>query len=294
MKRYEFTFESVNSDNYTKPITVLIIEPDTLTADTGAMLFTHGWGGNRFQHEDKMLYAADPFNLVCVSVEYRQSGYDFNPVTGRGSYCPYDASFYQVFDVLNGLRTLLDLRPQLNRNRLFHYGGSQGGHIALLSSLYVPHTFAFIYASCPLTHLDSEIRLWPGRSFTPDELSIRSVPEHAAAIQTPIYVEYGTADLTVNCDRHSRAFEKQLNDLGKKNAFKVYPGGGHSLVPTTNKLDAFKENVPQLMQTMTRDEPDEFLCQAIITIPTPANKLIINWSQPTGSANLFHWEKTLC
>lgn len=293
MKRYEFTFESVNSDSYTKPITVLVVEPETLTPHTGAMLFTHGWGGSRFQHEDKMLYAADPFDLVCISVEYRQSGYDFNPVTGRGAYLPYDASFYQVFDVLNGLRTLLDLRPGLNRNRLFHYGGSQGGHIALLSSLYVPHTFAFIYASCPLTHLDTDIRTWPGRSFTPDELSIRSVPDHAREIQTPIHVEYGTADLTVDCDRHSRALEKQLNALGKTNSFKPYPNGGHDLMPTTNKLAAFKENVPALMQTAVCDETDDFLQQATITIPTPANKLIIDWSQPTGSVNLFHWEKPI-
>lgn len=294
MKRYEFSFESVNSENYTKPITVLVVEPETLTPETGAMLFTHGWGGSRFQHEDKMLYAAEPYNLVCISVEYRQSGFDFNPVTGLGSYLPYDASFYQVFDVLNGLRTLLDLRPNLNRKRLFHYGGSQGGHIALLTALYVPRTFAFIYASCPLTHLDTEIRLWPGRSFTADELSIRSFPDHAQEIQTPIHVEYGTADLTVNCDRHSRALEKQLHHLGKKNTFKAYPNGGHDLMPTTNKLEAFKENVPALMRTCTRDEPDDFLRKAAVTISTPNNKLIIDWSEPTGSVNLFHWDKPIC
>jgi hypothetical protein len=46
------------------------------------MLFTHGWGGNRFQHEDKMQGAVDAFDLVCVSVEFRQSGYAF----GCGSF----------------------------------------------------------------------------------------------------------------------------------------------------------------------------------------------------------------
>ena len=293
MKRFEFTFESVNSDNYTKPITVLVIEPDNITPSTGVMLFTHGWGGNRFQHEDKMLHAADAFDLVCISVEYRQSGYDFNPVTGLGAYRPYDASFYQVFDVLNALRSVLHVRPDLNRNRLFHYGGSQGGHIALLTSLYAPKTFAFIYASSPLTHLDEDIRLWTGRSFTPDELSIRSVPDHANQIDTPVHVEYGDADLTVNCDRHSRSLQKQLEELGKPNSFILYPGGGHDLMPTTNKLDAFKENVSELMRTRTRENPDDFLDQSVVSIPTPNNKLIIDWSQPTTSLQLFKWKNPI-
>ena len=291
MARYEITFESVNSANYAKPVTALVIEPDHPTPATGAMLFTHGWGGNRFQHEDKMRAAADAFDLACLSVEYRQSGYDFNPVTGRGSSMPYDASFYQVFDVLNGLRTLLRLHPNLNRRRLFHYGGSQGGHIALLSALYVPRTFAFVYASSPVTHLDSEIRLWAGRAFTPDELSIRDVLAHAAEIQTPVYVEYGTADLTVSCDRHSRALERRLIECGRPGVFKVYPGGGHDLMPAISKLDAFQENVPPLMRTLTRDDTDDWLAGRTISIATSGNRLIIDWTQPTRSPDLFHWEK---
>ena len=155
----------MNSENYVKPIAVAVIEPDNVDTETGMMLFSHGWGGNRFQHQDKMEYTADRFNLICLSAEYRQSGYDFNPVTGKGSYVPYDASFHQVFDTLNALRHMLDLRPKTNRRRLFHYGGSQGGHIALLSAIYAPQTFAFIYASCPVTHLGREQQEWAGRTF---------------------------------------------------------------------------------------------------------------------------------
>ncbi|MDD3928019.1 MAG: hypothetical protein PHT33_15355 [bacterium] len=119
MKRYEISFASVNSESYPKTITVLTVEPDCLNSDTGVMLFTHGWGGNRFQHLDKMEYTADKFNLVCISAEYRQSGYDFDAISGLGSYRPYDASFYQVFDVLNSLRELLLLKPGINRKRIF-------------------------------------------------------------------------------------------------------------------------------------------------------------------------------
>ena len=74
MKRYEFTFHSVNADPYPKPITVLVVAPDVMDENTGVMLFCHGWGGNRFQHQDKMEFTADTFNIVCIAPEYRQSG----------------------------------------------------------------------------------------------------------------------------------------------------------------------------------------------------------------------------
>jgi len=109
MRKYEIVYENINVETYLKPISVFVIEPDEINSETGVMLFTHGWGGNRFQHQDRMEYAVENFNVVGLSVEYRQSGYDFNSITGHGSYRPYDASFLQVFDVLNGLRFFLQI-----------------------------------------------------------------------------------------------------------------------------------------------------------------------------------------
>jgi dienelactone hydrolase len=291
MRKYEFVFNSVNSEIYPKPITVLVMEPDNIDKNTGAMLFTHGWAGNRFQHQDKMEYTVDKFNLVCISVEYRMSGFDFDPVTGHGAYLPYDASFYQVFDVLNGFREVIKFYPQIEHKRFYHYGGSQGGHIALLSSMYVPNTFAFIYASCPLTHLDNKFCISAGRSFAKDELSIRNIYDHADLIQTPIYVEHGTADTTVNYQRHSQALESCLNKLNKRASFKYYKGGEHDLMPAISKLDAFKENVPQLMTSIQRDCQNDFLQNSKVKISTPGSTLIIDWSQPAHSIDLFHWKK---
>ncbi|MCK5843898.1 MAG: hypothetical protein KAG97_04265, partial [Victivallales bacterium] len=107
MKKREITFDSLNSESYSKPVAVFVLIPDQTDSETGAMLFTHGWGGNRFQHQDKMEYTVENSNVIALSVEYRMSGFDFNPLTGHGSYRPYDASFLQVFDVLNGLRVVL-------------------------------------------------------------------------------------------------------------------------------------------------------------------------------------------
>ncbi|MFA6714081.1 MAG: prolyl oligopeptidase family serine peptidase [Victivallaceae bacterium] len=289
MRKYEYTFNSVNSAVYSKPITVLVLEPDNLNKDTGIMLFTHGWGGNRFQHQDKMEYSVDRHNLVCISTEYRMSGYDFNPVTGLGSYRPYDASFHQTFDVLNALREIARLYPAINRKRFYHYGGSQGGHIALLSAVFAPNTFAFVYTSSALIEITPDIREWTGREFMDYELNIRNVPAHADMIKCPLLLEHGTADETVPCD-HAHRLENKLTELGKKFDMCYYEGGSHSLGPTITKIDAFTQRAETSMKTAFNPEIDDFSAKSKITINCGSKTLLIDWSQKADSVDLFKWQ----
>ncbi len=289
MKCFEVTFDSVNSENYSKPITMFVISPDNIDSQTGAMLFTHGWGGNRFQHRDKMEYTADEFNLVCISVEYRMSGYDFNPVTGLGAQVPYDGSFYQVFDVLNGLRFVLTLIRKINRNRLFHYGGSQGGNIALLSSIFAPNTFGFIYASCAISYFDEVHKQWSGREFADYEISIRSPIEHTEMIKCPVFLEHGTSDQTVP-HNHTEKLAAKLKEQNKDVVVKYYEGGTHSLEPTITKLEAFKAMAPEPMRTLTNETEDDFLAGRVIEIPCGEKTLVIDWSKATDDIELFVWK----
>ena len=289
MKTFELIFNSVNSEAYSKPITVLVIQPNVINDNTGVMLFTHGWGGNRFQHQDKMEYTADEFNLVCISVEFRQSGYDFNSVTGLGAYLPYDASFYQVFDVLNGMRFILSTMPQLNKKRLFHYGGSQGGCIAVMGAIFAPDTFAFVYASCAISFFDKTHQKWAGREFLDYEINIRSSLNHARMIKCPIFMEHGTADETVP-HIHTQKLEKKLQKFKKNVTVKYYEGGAHSLEPAITKLEAFKAMAPEPMRQMINNCDDDFSVGRKIEISCGKKVLAIDWSKPTDSIDLFEWK----
>lgn len=291
MKRFEFTFYSVNTASYPKPVTALVIAPDNPDQNTGVMLFCHGWGGSRFQHQDKMEFTADAFHLVCVAPEYRQSGYDFDPLRGSGWDVPYDAGFMQVFDCLNSLRKTLELYPGVNRKRIFSYGGSQGGHIVLLSSIFAPDTFAFTYSSAAMTHLDEPKIAIAGRPFTGEELSVRNVTEHAHLIRCPIFMEHGTADENVSCDTHARPLEARLKSLGKMVTAKYYEGGSHSLEPTITKLNAYKAMIPDALRTFTNSRTDDFQAGSHVEIDCGGKLLQIDWSQPPESMNLFSWKE---
>lgn len=291
MQTSEFVFNSVNSEPYPKPITALVISPDKIGPRTGAMLFSHGWGGSRFQQQDKMEFTCDEFDLVCISVEYRQSGFDFDQVKGQGAYLPYDASFYQVFDVLNGLRRVLDNQPALNRKRLFHYGGSQGGHIALLSAIFAPSTFAFVYAASPMTHIDASKYASAGREFLPHELSARNAIEHADKIVCPVFLEHGTADDNVPCDLHTVALAAKLTAIGSPPTVRYHEDGGHDLQPATSRFDAFRAMAPQPMETLEQTQEDDFAAASTVTIQCADRILKIDWSKPTDSIELFSWSE---
>ncbi len=45
-----------------------------------------------------------------------------------------------------------------------------------------------------------------------------------------------------------------------------------------------------MISSMKRYEDDDFSTGATVYIKTPGNRLIIDWSQPTGSFDLFRWE----
>ncbi len=161
---------------------------------------------------------------------------------------PLRLSFYQLFDVLNGLREVLALRPGIDTRRLFHYGGSQGGHMALLSAIAAPCTFAAVYSSCGACYLEPHFLTWAGREFLPHEESFRSPLQHVESICCPVFMDHGTEDREVSVE-HTRRMEARLRELGKPVEAEYYEGGGHQLDPVSNRLAAFKVMTPRFLPT---------------------------------------------
>ena len=300
MKKYDITFETVSvtagNARYQpapKEITALVTEPDSINQNTGAMLFTHGWDCNRFQDQKLMEYAADAYNVVGVSAEYRQSGYDFNPRTGKGFAAPYDLSFYQTFDSAGALRQILAVKANLNRQRIFAYGLSQGGQITLLLAIFAPGTFAFVNAVAPSTRVLAEHQRLAGREFSADELSVRDVIAHADLIQCPVYLEHGTADAALPHTEHTVVLENRLKTLGKTHTVVYHTGAGHNLTPGLGRLQAFQNTVGDKIGRMLRPGKDDFLTGSVVRIPCAQKTLVIDWHQPQTSPDLFHWESAV-
>jgi len=184
---------------------------------------------------------------------------------------------------------VLDIHPKINRRRLFHFARSQGGHIALISSMFAPHTFAALLLSSPITHLDPNLLTWPGRDFSAAELSVRDMLEHADRIDCQLFIDHGTGDTVVPHDIHTQALAAKLRSLGKKPSVRYYKGGEHDLTPTTTMLKAFKAMVPRPLRTLTNTQKDIFLTGGQVEIPCADKTLRIDWSKPTDDTRLLAW-----
>ncbi len=292
MRRYEIKYQSVNLREHPKEITALVVEPDKWSANTGVMLFTHGWGKNRFYDLDKIEYSCERFDLVCISVEYRHSGYEFNAASGDGYLCPYDTSFYQVFDVLNGLRTIMGIHPQINLERVFHFARSQGGHIALLGSIFAPNTFSALLLSSPITHLTSDIISWAGRDFTLSDLSVRNAIEHADRLTGRLFFDHGTDDSQVPHDEHTCTLVDKLQSLGVSPDVCYYEGGRHNLTPATTMFDAYVVMAEKALGNVKANNNDasSLFSGEVVEIPCAERTLRIDWSKPTNDVDLFSWK----
>ncbi|MBO7621563.1 MAG: alpha/beta fold hydrolase [Victivallales bacterium] len=293
MQKFELSFDSIGcNETYTKEITILVVAPDKFDDKTGAMLFCHGWGGNRFQHQEFMKAVADKFNLLCLSPEYRMSGFDYAPRNGYGWFKPYDLSFYQTFDALLALRFILQLHTNLNHKRIFVYGGSQGGHIALLSAIYAPNTFAAVYSSSAMACVPNQPNLAEatGRFFTDAECKVRSVPYLIDRLNTPLFMEHGTGDETVDHALNTAVVEALMKERGKPCEVVYYEGARHDLSPVITKLDAFMRMAPKFLSTYENQRMDDFTAASQITIPCGDKTLSIDWARDSHDPKLLSWQ----
>jgi len=291
-KEYEVGFAGCNSVHYPKWITAYIVEPAKMNENTGIMHFAHGWGGNRYQYREMQKEFSDRYNLICISTEYRQSGFDFNPITGVGAYIPYDASNMQVIDCLNSVRKTLELYPDINKRRIISFGGSQGGHIAVLMSIFCPNTFALVISSSGLSYITPELAGWAGRDFSEDELAIRDIVKMASFIHPPVVLMHGTADAVLS-EQHTRKFEEALRAEGKMVRVKYYEGGGHFLEPVSDRKSSILELADDLIKDAGNEQSIDFNERSKIVIPCVRKRFIIDWSKSMDDFSLVLWQEMM-
>ena len=240
-------------------IDAYVTEPSAgVRATTGFMLLIHGWGndGSTAYAGDSMQFA-DEFDLVVTRVEFRQCGREArNPAPDTTYDVPYDFSKLQAIDCLRAAYATLARYPQIDRSRLYLWGGSQGGHLCAQCLIFAPHLWALGVLTCgvyiPMTYEQKvaqgfsmdvsttpnggfiESACGPGPAFSPAEEDIRNPYRNAALMPegVPIILLHGTHDDIVDI-KHSVFLYARLLGLKRPVQFYAIEHGDHGLVWAT-------------------------------------------------------------
>ena len=240
-------------------IDTYVTEPESgVRGTTGLMLLIHGWGndGSAAYAEDSVHFA-DQFDLVVTRIEFRQSGREAkSPTPGKPYDIPYDFSKLQTIDCLRAALATLARYPQIDRERLYLWGGSQGGHLGAQCLIFAPHLWALAVLTCgvylPTTFAETqalgfgmdlratpgcgfaECALGMGKTFDPAEEDIRSPVRNAALMPegVPIVLIHGTRDEIVDI-KHSVFLYARLLGLRRPARFYAVENGDHGLVWAT-------------------------------------------------------------
>jgi len=160
---------------------------EQINQETGLMLSLHNWGGTGFIGTADPELICDRYNVICIGVDYLQSGESAPPSTGH----PYDTGYLQTLDALRGLyfvyNGLRDLNISFDTQRIYSIGGSGGGNISLMANKFAPLTFACIVDLSGLASLtdkiafDSSNHIFAGYNRNPEHPNY--LPEHAQEIR---------------------------------------------------------------------------------------------------------------
>lgn len=285
---YDLTFATHNGPTAPpKSLQVHVVQPP-LTPTTGLLHMAHGWGGNRFQYRTLQHDWAARYNLVCCATEFRQSGYDFDPQRGSGWEVPYDASFYQVLDCLNAMRTVLAVLPGLDRGRLYAFGGSQGGHLALLMAAWCPRTFALVGAASSVADIAPYAERWGGRHLSAAERAIRHAGEQLRTLSCPLALVHGLADADVPADE-TRVIEVAARATGQPVRSVYVPGAGHLMEPVTTRQAEWEKLADDWLRKARRDAPDDWARGTTITLSAADSTATLDWSRPPADPQLLRW-----
>ncbi len=123
-----------------------LLPEDGVTSETGLLIVL---AGISLENDcARPFYPPDPEwadhrNVVIAQVYYRNLGF----------FPPYDFGKYQIIDVLRGTNAVLETFPQIDRRRLYLYGGSGGGLAGLQTVIACPQIWAEVYIHSAITRV---------------------------------------------------------------------------------------------------------------------------------------------
>lgn len=263
-------------------IVAAIAEPPEVTGKTGFLLILHGFGNSRFQYAETMKRWALRYDCVCVSPEYRHAGFDADPVKGSGATDDYDFSHLQLIDCLNAYRAARLKYPHADAGRRYVWGGSQGGHLALLISAFAPRTFALGVDACGVTHLWKKHSDKIQKRFDEADQAIRDARRWVGRIRSPMVLFHGTADETVPVEQ-TREIAGLLAAAGKDFALRFIEGGDHFNRPVTTREAVTEEMADGALRALRLDAPDDFDAKSVETFECPGAVYTLDFSGPVAA-----------
>jgi predicted esterase len=278
--------QSISPGDYMNPpftgkIDINLHFPKTQNAATGLMVVLHGLGGDFHQYDTECESWVNDYNVFTVQINYRGTG---NPPPG------YDLGKYQAVDVLRVVKYVFD-QYGLNKKRIFLWGASAGGNVALHTAKMAPRTFALVAALSPITRpSDESDRLLRGyeadpaggwetfmlgstRKYTTEEWDIRDA-QYLAPYLTglPVFLIHGDRDPLVDV-QHSTDMHAALVAAGGQVTFVTVKGGDHDLKgaldPTENsRFKATQKYLKSALSSYTTNGNLDHELQTKVTFPT--------------------------
>jgi len=278
--------QSIQPGDYMNPlftgkIDINIHFPTSQNATTGLMVVLHGLGGNYHQYDAQCESWVNDHNVVTVQLNYRGTA---SPPPG------YDLGKYQAIDTLRVVKYMLD-KYALNKKRVFLWGASAGGNVALHTAKMAPNTFALVAALSAITRPSNESdRLTRGYEadptggwesfmlggtlkYTTEEWDIRDAQYLAAYLRgVPVFLIHGDQDAIVDL-QHSADMYSKLIAAGGQVTFVVVKGGDHdfngALDPTENsRFKVTQKYLKTALNTYTTSGALDLDLQTKVAFPT--------------------------
>lgn len=233
---------------------VSVIRPARLTRRTGVLLMIHGLGSDWDEHDRLAPLWAARYDMICLQIRDRHAG-------PRGLEIPVDLGKHQVVDALRAVLWALG-RWRADRRRIVVWGGSGGGHMALLCGAYAPELFSAVIACCPFTPtLPGEIpgdwqdgwirRCVPGGPVPSAARALRDPAGLAHRFACPVLLLHGDADPVTGIE-HSHRILRAAQRQGAQVRLVTIPGGDHDFFGGPPGLASRKEATERHADTLLR------------------------------------------